>query len=153
MESTQIKADTDSVTVTVNPKVYPIETVYSAAYVFLDSLYILLDGDPETGISVKLTPKNKTGNDTMEKIGMEFANELINYADYRERAKDSRKIREMLLQRALFTNDPASFTSKEADFDEEEFNTLMKELEKEEIEDPDDIAVPWEEKYGKKDSA
>ena len=28
----------------INPKVYVLETVYSAAYVFLDRAYILLDG-------------------------------------------------------------------------------------------------------------
>ena len=66
----------DSVVLSINPKLYALETVYSAAYVFLDRAYILLDGDPEKEILVKLKPKQK---EDLDKLGGEFFNELINY--------------------------------------------------------------------------
>jgi len=41
--ASDIKVEKDSVIVSINPKLYDLETVYSAAYVFLDKAYILLD--------------------------------------------------------------------------------------------------------------
>ena len=51
---TNLKVKKGFVILTVNPKIYPLETVYSAAYTFLDKAYILLDGDPKKEIIVKL---------------------------------------------------------------------------------------------------
>jgi len=125
----------------INPKLYPIEAVYSAAYVFLDKAYIILDGDPEKEVIVKLKLK-KEGD--IKEIGNEFFNELINYADFRVRSKETKKITEMLLERALITNDPSVVK-------DDEFSGLMDELEDADyLDDPENIAVPWEEKYGKK---
>lgn len=133
-----IKIEKDNVILSINSKLYTLETVYSAAYVFLDRAYILLDGDPKKEIIVRLKPKEKQN---LEKLGREFLNELINYADYQKRAKQTKKIREMLLQRALITNDPF-IINKEDD--------VMEELDDDYLEDPEEIAIPWEEKYGKK---
>jgi hypothetical protein len=100
-----------------------------------------LDGDPEKEILVTLKPKE---NIDLEKLGGEFFNELVNYADYRTRAKQTQKIREVLLQRALFTNDPIKQTSPE-------FDDLIKGLEDDKFDDTDDIAIPWDEKYKRED--
>ena len=135
----KIRIERNSVVLSVNPKVYTLETVYSAAYVFLDKAYILLDGNPKKEILVRLKPKNK---ENLEKLGGDFFNELINYADYQKRSKQTKKIREMLLQRALITNDP-SVVNKEDD-------NIMEELDDDYLEYPEDIRIPWEEKYGKK---
>lgn len=135
-----IKIEKDSVILNINPKVYSLETVYSAAYVFLDRAYVLLDGDPEKDILVRLKPKKE---EDLEKLGREFLNELVNYADYKSRAEQTKKIREILLQRALITND--SSVGGDGEFDD-----LLEDLEDEEFDDPEGIAVPWEEKYGKK---
>ena len=61
---------------------------------------------------------------------------MINYADYQKRAKETKKIREMIMQRALITNDPSIID----DLEDEDW-----------LDDPEGIAIPWEEKYGKKD--
>ena len=51
----------------------------------------------------------------------------------------------MLLQRALITNDASILDN------DEEFDELIEGLEDDEdLEDPEGIAVPWEEKYGDK---
>ena len=50
----------------------------------------------------------------------------------------------MLLQRALITNDPSIV--------DDEFDNLMEELEDDdEFDEPEGIAIPWEERHGKKD--
>lgn len=143
--SDSIKVIKDSVILSINPKLYPLETVYSAAYVFLDRAYILLDGDPKKEIIVKL--RSKTGED-LEKLEGEFFNELINYSDYQKRAEQTKKIREVLLQRALLTNDPSIVQA------DKEFDEGAEDLEDDEdfLDDPEGIAVPWEEKYGNKKS-
>lgn len=136
-----LKIENDSVVLNVNPKLYALETVYSAAYVFLDRAYILLDGDPDKEIIIRLKPREK---EDLEKLGGEFFNELINYSDYKNRAEQTQKIREMLLQRAMITNDP-SITIENDD----EFEDILKELDDDDIiDDPEGIAIPWEDKYG-----
>ena len=140
MES-NLKIENGSVILSINPKLYNLETVYSAAYVFLDKAYVLLNGDPKKEVLVSLKPK---GKERLEKIGREFLNELINYADYQKRAEQTKKVREMLLQRALITNDPPTVQN------DNEFDDVMEELEDDEdyLDDPEGIAIPWEEKYG-----
>ena len=144
---TNMKVGDDSVILNINAKLYALETVYSAAYVFLERAYVLLDGDAEKEIQVILKPKLKLKeNEDLEKLGGEFFNELINYSDYKARAKETKNIREMLLQRAMITNDPSILQ----DYDDNEFKEILEELD-DELDDPEGIAIPWEEKYGDKD--
>ena len=135
-----IKISQDSVVVNINPKLYSLDAVYSAAYVFLDRAYVILDGDPKSEILVRLKPKKE---EDLETLGLEFSNELINYCDYQKRSAETKKIREMLLERALITNDPSVIPDNE-------FNDIMNDLEEDGdfLDDPEGIAVPWEEKYG-----
>jgi len=125
-----IKLGKDSVELVINPKVYSLDVVYSAAYVFLDKAYVLLDGDPKKKIIVKLKAKKKAD---LEKLGLEFMNELVNYADYSKRAEKTRALREFILKRALLTNDIVENPK-------EEFDAIAKELEKE------NLVLPWEKK-------
>lgn len=135
--------------ISVNPKFYPVDVVMSVAYIFTDKNYILVDGDPSEEIIVEIHPKENTVE--LENIGREFNNELINYASYAIQAIKNSKIREAIMKRVTMTNAPkldnASVTNQEVsdeakldtDFDDEEF----------EFDDPEGIAIPWEEKYGK----
>lgn len=145
-DSSNLEIKDNQLIVNVNPKVYPLEAVYSAAYVFMDRAYIVLDGDPEKQILVKMTLKS---NGSLEELGNKFNNELLNYADYLTRAKETKKIREMFLQRAIITNDP---DMAEQDLSDKEFEDFLEDLEEDDsVDDPEDIAVPWEEEYGTKD--
>lgn len=116
--------------ISINPKIYPLDVVYSAAYVLLDKAYIVIDGDPQEEIIVEIRAKEK--KDSLEEIGHELNNELINYAVYKTQSEKNKEIRQAIIQRALLTN---KFESSESvDY----------------IDDPEGIAIPWEEKYGKK---
>jgi His-Xaa-Ser system protein HxsD len=159
------KIKDDMISFTINPKIYSLETIYSTAYVFLDRAYIKLDGDPEKEIIIQIKLKKsqdkKDTKEILEQISNEFLNELINYSDYHTRAKASKTLRETLLQKSLFElatyknqlNSPPTPNQNvcEEDYDEE-FNKILEEIENDDSpdEDPDDIAIPWEEKYGRK---
>ncbi|MBD3202663.1 His-Xaa-Ser system protein HxsD [Candidatus Woesearchaeota archaeon] len=139
------------VIVSVNPKIYPMDVVYSASYVFLDKAYLILDGDPEEEIIVELRPKKK--DQEIEILGREFNNELLNYAVYKNQARESKNIKEAIVNRALETNSECRDVSHEPkkNFETKSFE---EEIEYDEdmsyVDDPLGIAVPWEEKYGKK---
>lgn len=96
--------------VSINPKIYPVDVVLSAAYVFTDKCYVLLDGDPKDEIIVELRPKSQ--NEDLEKVGREFNNELIHYANYAVQAIKNSKIREAILQRVLLTNSEQSLKAQ-----------------------------------------
>jgi len=89
------------VIVSVNPKLYPLEVIYSTAYIFINNTYVMIDGDPGEEIIVQLIPKTDTD---IEVLGREFNNELLNYMVYMHRSMKNQGIREAIVQRALATN-------------------------------------------------
>lgn len=130
-----------SIKISLNPSLYPLDVIYAASYVFLDKAYIFLDGDIHKEITVTITPKKDAKEDNLKG---EFMNELINYAAYKTQSEKNKDIRDSILQRALITNDPA-LLDEDTDVDK-----LLEELDDEEfLDDPEGIAIPWEEKYGK----
>jgi His-Xaa-Ser system protein HxsD len=131
-----IQINGDNCIIEINPKIYALDVIYSAAYVFIDKAYIILDGDPKKKITVLLKPKEDYD---LEKLGMEFNNELLNYAQYKEKNTQNKPIREAIIQRALITNDPSLID--DGVFDDDELDDFL--------DDPEGIAIPWEEKYGK----
>ena len=57
-----IDKEDNSARVVLDAKIYPKDVVYSAAYVFIDRAYVILEGDPEKHITVGLKPKAGNGN-------------------------------------------------------------------------------------------
>lgn len=99
MENFEIKDG--SIILSVNPKIYPLDVIFSAAYIFTDKNYIILDGHPEEEIIVEIKPKEKTNS--MQEIAMEFNNELINYGSYAVQSARNIHLRHIILQRVLQT--------------------------------------------------
>lgn len=124
--------------INLDPELYPLDVITSAAYSYLDKAYIFLSGDKNKEIIVNLKPKNETFN--KEKITLEFSEALLNYLEYKNNYNNNKEIRQMILQRAIVTNDPEAL-----------LNSIEKELDLDldDIEDPEGIAIPWEEKYKK----
>jgi len=150
----EINKKDNYVLISVNPKIYPVDVVLSSAYIFTDSCYVLVDGDPNEEIIVELRPK-KEGD--IEKIGRNFNNELVNYANYAVQAIKNSRLREAILNRVLLTNS----VQGEDEFNEiapqqpsepwEENNKVLTNEPDENTDDPLEIAKPWEEKYGKEE--
>lgn len=126
-----------AIKIVVDAKIYPLEAIYGAAYVFLDKAYIRLDGDPKKKIIVLIKEKKGSGGRTAEGLRDDFLNELLNYGLRCQISKNNRKIREYIVGTALLS---ATWAEEKTE----------KETEKDWQSDPLGIAVPWEEKYGKK---
>lgn len=127
------------VSISVNPKIYPLDIVLSSAYLFTDSCYVLVDGDPNEELLVELRPKDK--KDDVEIIGRNFNNELINYANYAVQAIKNQKLREAILNRVLLTN------IEEQEIIEKS-NAYLEKEKKFEFKEPEEIAALWDEKDG-----
>ena len=126
----------DKVIVSVNPKFYSLDVVYSSLYNFLDKYYCKIDGDPEEEIMVEMKPKK--GNEDMELVGRNFNNELINYAAIEIRGFKTEEMRLEIVKRALVSHQPEQLEDEVLDEDLEDWER-----------DPEGINIPWEEKYGK----
>ncbi len=134
----EINREEGFILVSINPKIYPLDVVLSAAYVLIDEYYVLVDGDPKEEIMVEIRSKNKKKD--LEEVGRRFNNLLIEYANYAVQSLKNEKLREMILQRVLQTNN-SSFNNTE--------KCSCEETKSDEFDDPDKIAIPWVEKYGK----
>ena len=126
------KVSKNQIIIKVNPKIYPLEAIYGAAYVFLDRAYLFLDGNPEKEVIVTLKGKEKMTEQKLKNLAGEFYNELLNCALRQKISQNNQKIREYIVSQALLS-------AIEEEKEEEEWQK-----------DPLGIAVPWEEKYGKK---
>ena len=122
-----IKKGKGWVKLTVSQKIYSLPTLYSAGYAFLDRSYVYLDKGANEKVFIWLLPKNKKEN--LDKMAMDFYDELINYAHYNSSLKANSESIKMLMQRALFSAAPS--LAQEAE--ETEIQDLIKELEEEEL--------------------
>lgn len=121
-------------------KLYPLEAILNACYSFLDQAYIYLDDKQNDGnISVVLKSKKRITKNGLKSLEGEFMNEVLQAVLRYQISKNNRKIRELIIGRALYSSltDP-------------NFDLLSNDGKLEYQEDPLGIAVPWEEKYGKK---
>jgi len=135
-------AGASAVTVPVDTKLYPLDAVYGAAYIFLDRAYVLLEKSGEGTVKVTLTGKAPLTGKELEALGGEFANELLNQAIRAGLSESGRKIREYIVVKGLYGGAP-----EKLDLEQLLDQTLKETFD----DDPLDIAVPWEEKYEKKD--
>jgi len=118
-----------------NPSFYSLDIIYSGCYVFLDKAYFNFQGNPKENIEIIIELKDKEGN--IDNFVKEFNNSLINYIEYKQNLDNNKELRQLILQRALITNDKELVEEFEEDlFSDDEL-----------LEDPQDIATPWEEKY------
>lgn len=120
------------VCIKLNPKIYSLDIIHSAAYTFLDKAYLFIDGNPATELSIYMLAKGKFSSESerdkrQKELENEFLNELINYADYSNRARATKEIREILLKRIILTNDPLS-VQKQSEKQDEELDKEVDEL-------------------------
>jgi len=138
----QINPKENQIVFWLNSKTYPLEAIYSTAYVFLDRAYVYLDGDPAKRIVVSLKSKEKLNKKQLEVLTGEFHNELLNYLLRVEIAKRNKKIRDFVVGTALVSTLTEELLTQPAEIETSKDDSW--------IEDPLGIAVPWEEKFGKK---
>jgi|SRR3989339_588027 len=126
-----------TIKISLNTKIYPKEAIFGACYVFIDRAYIFLDSRKKDEIEVSFKGKGGVSGKELEKLAGEFHNELLNYVHRINLAKANKKIREYIVERALYASIENESRKGEGDGQLE-------------FDDPLGIAVPWEEKYGAK---
>ena len=85
----------------VNPRVFSIQTVFSAAYVLLDKAFVLVDGQPDSLLVVSLMPKKGRN---LKGLAVEFSEQLLNYAVNSEQSRQTKGFREELIKRVFLTH-------------------------------------------------
>lgn len=148
MKKVKINEKENKIIVSINPKLYPLEVICGAAYVFLDKAYIYLDGDPKSEILISIKGKKKVTKTNLTKMGGEFLNELLNHSLRYSISKSNKKIREYILGACLFGASGKETTPSEISEEKEEEGK-----EEDWGKDPLNIAIPWEEKYEKKENS
>ncbi|MDP2905751.1 MAG: hypothetical protein Q8O22_05560 [Candidatus Omnitrophota bacterium] len=116
----------------LNTKIYPLEAVINACYEHLDRAYFYLDGDVSKTLIVHLKPK--TGF-SAGKLKNDFLNDLIFTRIRYQVSQRNKKITEYTIKRALYSaahpyNNKAAAAGADSD--------------------PLSIAIPWENKYGRR---
>jgi His-Xaa-Ser system protein HxsD len=132
-ESGKIEYSKNKAVIRINPKIYPLDVVHSAAYIMIDKAFILLDGEPEKEITVSI--ECKEGADDVVKIVQEFNEELLNYAVYKIQNERNKDLREAILKRVLITNQVIDCIEE-----------IKRETIKNQKEDPEEIFKTWEQK-------
>ncbi len=155
MENFKLFPGEGKVVISLNPKTYSLEVVYSAAYVFLDRAYFFLDGNPKKEIKVFLKAKNeKISKKDLERLARDFGNELVNYSVYIAQAARNQSVREAIIQRALATNldeDYCPECEEDSMLREKADEIKMTKQEEDDLylKDPEGISEPWTPKKAK----
>ncbi len=87
--------------VSINPKIYSLGVIFSAAYVLLERAFIVIDGNPNDQIIVSLKPKK---GKNIEEIANEFNEQLINFAVNFEQSERTQRIREEFIKQAFLAH-------------------------------------------------
>lgn len=126
----------EKTTFLLNSRIVTLEALFSTCYTFIDRYYIYLDRNKSSFI-VHLKPKEE-GKPSAGKAEGEFRNELLSNLLRERIAKNNSRIREYIVGQAIFSSvssgAPAAASRAEEDY----------------LDDPLGIAIPWEEKAGKK---
>ena len=87
------------ITIIVSPKIYPLEVIYRVCYQFTDHYYLWLEPQDNGDVCVRISPKS--GSMTPGQMRGEFGNALIDYAIRWSVARETQKVREILVSAAL----------------------------------------------------
>ena len=143
------KIEEDKLAVFVDTKKFPVEIITAAAYSFIDKASMSITGNPEKMIEVKFIAKQ---NNDLNYIANEFNNALIIFKNSQKSEDEIKEVKEVILQKALLLG---SELPPETEEDNDELDKLLRELDKDDDreldDDPEGIAIPWEEKYWESD--
>ena len=132
----------DHVSFDVDETVYPLEAIYGGSYLFVDRCFVFLSRPSERIVNVRLTSRGSATSAELDALAGEFVNELLSQTARLRLSQATARIREYYTAAAL----RAAAAAPSVD-------DLLAELDSEELgDDPLEIAVPWEEKSGDKET-
>jgi len=148
----------DLATIEVHKTLYPADVLFGTAFTFLDRCYVHLDVADKERVRVTIRRKKGVEHLTAADLAGEFANEMVNQAVRLRLAKQTESVRTSIVKRAIEQSLPvvrapvSSEPPPAPDLPPEVAKILAEEDDNLDfLDDPLGIAVPWEEKYGKKE--
>jgi His-Xaa-Ser system protein HxsD len=151
----EVTTNGNKMTVLVHKALYPTDVLFGAAFTFLDRCFIHLDMADGDRIRVELEARPES-RFSLEALLGDFKNELVSQSVRRDLARKTEKVRAMIVGRAIVEavpseRAPAPRPSAVQNLPPEVAKLLAEEEDSLDfLDDPLGIAVPWEEKYGKK---
>ena len=100
-ESIELHPERNFALVSVNPKIYSLGVVFSAAYVLLEKAFVVIDGNPDEQVIVSLRPKKGRG---IRAIADEFNEQLVNFAVNFDQSGRTRALREEFVKQAFLAH-------------------------------------------------
>jgi His-Xaa-Ser system protein HxsD len=126
-----------AVAVPVDRRLYPLEVIYGAAYTMTDRAFVLLMTGQGDVVQVQLRGREPLDDDGLRQLGGAFTDALLDQALRVSLDEGARKVRELIVARSHFLDGGGGAGALlDAAFD----HGLD--------DDPLEIAVPWEDKYG-----
>ncbi len=132
-----------TVSFSIKKSLYPKSVLFRACYTLIGKYYVYLDEASPEEWAVTLTAKPEGAVPDAAVLEGEFKNELVAESLRETIAENSKKIKEIIVARALYgaSNDAAAGPQANADF------SYVDEAADDYLDDPLGIAVPWEEKH------
>jgi len=87
-----------SALISVNPKIYTLSAIFSAAQTLSDEAYFIIDGNPSEEIFVEIRGKKE---EDATSLAYKFNEELVNHIVYEQRDMQTKKIKKMIMQKML----------------------------------------------------
>lgn len=135
-----VSFDGEYAKVKVNPKIYSLAVVQSAAFSLLDKAYFFIDGDSKDGFVVEIWPKKASGEKNLLEVGKFFNDELLNYAVFTMQSEANKPLRETILRAAFFSANQPTLQTTPSKVASEDTSCECKDGEDF---DPMEIARPW----------
>jgi His-Xaa-Ser system protein HxsD len=105
----------DSLQVSVDLAIYPLEVIFRVCYLFTDRCYLFLEHMPESNtVRVQFT-RQADGTD-LARIAGEFSNEMINQKVRMDVAVETVAIRELIVTQAFAEADLLDRSASEANY-------------------------------------
>ena len=143
-------------TILVDKSVYPLDVLMSACYTFVDKAYFLINKPDKDHFEVVVALKPEETDDNLKSLAGELKNQLLEEALRAKISKKTAKIRDRIVTTAL----AYSIERPQEERRNQEMEDLPPEVlavlqsdddDLDFLEDPLGIAVPWEDKFEKKD--
>jgi His-Xaa-Ser system protein HxsD len=136
-----------TLTLSLDTALYPRDVLYAAAYVFLDRAYVLLDRD-ESRFLVHLRGKQPLDEATLRAMAGEFENELLAQALRHRVVKANQRIIDGITALAISGATVGGQPATAAGGDAAPLIDMENPGDDGFLDDPNDIAAPWESKKG-----
>jgi His-Xaa-Ser system protein HxsD len=105
----------DTLNVSINTEVYPLEVLFRTCYQFTDRCYLFLDPAESTPL-IKVSFAKKVVDVDLARVAGEFCNELVNQRVRRDIAAETRPIRELIVAQAFAEADLLDRSASESDY-------------------------------------